>query len=356
MTVDRPRTLGELAASGYRIESVKDEMRRNLIAMLPSGEPLFPGILGYDETVVPQVQNAILSKHDILFLGLRGQAKTRMLRELVRLLDDAIPIVAGSEIHDNPFAPVSKHARDLIAVAGRRHADRVDRPRRPLSRKAGHAGCHDRRLDRRGRHDQARRGALSLERADDALRTDSPGEPGNLLHQRAARSGTQDPGRACSTCSKSATFRFAGIRCVWIWISAWSSRPTPRTTPTAGGSSRRSRTGSGRSFARIIRSRARSGWRSATRTRGSTAMTTASRQLLDSDFHQGAGRGGGAAGPHVAAREPAVGRFGADVDRQPGKRRLERRAAGDHPSASDGSCPGRRTWRSPCRARAASSS
>jgi magnesium chelatase subunit I len=120
MTVDRPRTLGELSASGYRIQTVKDEMRRNLIAKLPSGEPLFPGILGYDETVVPQVQNAILSKHDILFLGLRGQAKTRMLRELVRLLDDAMPIVAGSEIHDNPFAPVSKHARDLIASQGDR--------------------------------------------------------------------------------------------------------------------------------------------------------------------------------------------------------------------------------------------
>ena len=109
MTVDRPRTLGQLVSSGHRIESVKDEMRRNLIAKLPSGEPLFPGILGYDETVVPQVQNAILSKHDILFLGLRGQAKTRMLRELVLLLDDAVPIVAGSEIHDHPFAPVSKH-------------------------------------------------------------------------------------------------------------------------------------------------------------------------------------------------------------------------------------------------------
>ena len=118
MSVDRPRTLGELAESGYRIQTVKDEIRRNLIAMLPAGVPLFPGILGYDETVVPQVQNAILSKHDILFLGLRGQAKTRMLRELVRLLDDAIPIVAGSEIHDNPFAPVSKHARDLIASRG----------------------------------------------------------------------------------------------------------------------------------------------------------------------------------------------------------------------------------------------
>jgi magnesium chelatase subunit I len=118
MTADRPRTLGELAASGYRIESVKEEMRRNLIALLTSGKPLFPDILGYDETVVPQVQNAILSKHDILFLGLRGQAKTRMLRKLICLLDDAIPIVAGSEIHDNPFAPVSRHARDVIASRG----------------------------------------------------------------------------------------------------------------------------------------------------------------------------------------------------------------------------------------------
>ena len=86
---DRPATLGELKASGYRIESVKDEMRRNLIAKLRSGEPLFPDILGYEETVVPQIRNAILSKHDMLFLGLRGQAKTRMLRQLVHLLDDA---------------------------------------------------------------------------------------------------------------------------------------------------------------------------------------------------------------------------------------------------------------------------
>ena len=115
---DRPRTLGELKSSGYRIESVKDEMRRNLIARLQDGEPLFADILGYDQTVVPQIQNAILSKHDMLLLGLRGQAKTRMLRQLVQLLDDAIPIVAGSEVHDHPFAPISKHARDLIASQG----------------------------------------------------------------------------------------------------------------------------------------------------------------------------------------------------------------------------------------------
>ena len=80
-------------------------MRRNLLAKLRRGETLFPGIIGYDETVIPQVVNAVLSGHDLLFLGLRGQGKTRMLRMLVELLDDAVPIVAGSEINDDPLAP-----------------------------------------------------------------------------------------------------------------------------------------------------------------------------------------------------------------------------------------------------------
>ncbi|MCI0460629.1 MAG: sigma 54-interacting transcriptional regulator [Gemmataceae bacterium] len=116
--MDRPRTLGELKASNYRVSSVKDEMRRNLIRKLKTGEALFPGIIGYDETVLPQVQNAILSRHDMLFLGLRGQAKTRMLRQLVNLLDDAIPILAGSEVNDNPFAPISHYGRDRLAREG----------------------------------------------------------------------------------------------------------------------------------------------------------------------------------------------------------------------------------------------
>ncbi len=113
-----PRTLGDLLSTGYRSVSVKDEMRRNLIRKLKADEIIFDGILGYEESVVPQVQNAILSKHDILFLGLRGQAKTRMLRQLVRLLDDAIPIIAGSEVNDDPLHPLSKYARDLIAKHG----------------------------------------------------------------------------------------------------------------------------------------------------------------------------------------------------------------------------------------------
>jgi magnesium chelatase subunit I len=118
MSSDRPRTLGELRASGYRMESVKDEMRRNLVLRMRKGEPLFPDILGYEDTVVPQIQNAILSRHDMLFLGLRGQAKTRMLRQLVHLLDEWMPIVQGSEVHDHPYHPISKIGRDQVAERG----------------------------------------------------------------------------------------------------------------------------------------------------------------------------------------------------------------------------------------------
>merc|ERR1711916_175514 len=115
---DRPRTLGELRASGYAPISVKAEMRRNLLRKLRSGEPLFPGIVGYDDTVLPQIQNAILSQHDMLFLGLRGQGKTRMLRMLTQFLDDAIPVVEGSEINDDPVTPLSKYARERLATDG----------------------------------------------------------------------------------------------------------------------------------------------------------------------------------------------------------------------------------------------
>ena len=118
MATERPRTLGELRQSGYAMESVKDELRRNLIAKMRAKATLFPDILGYEETVVPQIQHAILSKHDLLLLGTRGQAKTRMLRQLVHLLDDALPIVEGSEINDHPYAPVSKEARDKVAALG----------------------------------------------------------------------------------------------------------------------------------------------------------------------------------------------------------------------------------------------
>ena len=111
-------TLGALRASGYRARSVKDEVRANLIARLRSGETVFPGLLGYDRTVIPQVQNALLGRHDFILLGLRGQAKSRLVRLLPRLLDEWVPEVDGSEIHDDPMEPVSKFARDLVAEQG----------------------------------------------------------------------------------------------------------------------------------------------------------------------------------------------------------------------------------------------
>ncbi len=116
--LDRYTTLGDLKAAGYRPRSVKDELRENLIAALRKGETLFPGILGYEETVLPQLQHALLGRHDLLLLGLRGQAKTRLVRLLPRLLDPAIPIVAGSEVNDDPFRPFSKYARERLADEG----------------------------------------------------------------------------------------------------------------------------------------------------------------------------------------------------------------------------------------------
>lgn len=114
----KERTLGELKASGYASRSVKDEMRSNLIAKLRSGERLFPGILGYEETVVPQIVNAILARHNFILLGLRGQAKSRIIRQLTELLDDEIPIIAGSEINDDPFHPLSAYGRQQVDLHG----------------------------------------------------------------------------------------------------------------------------------------------------------------------------------------------------------------------------------------------
>jgi magnesium chelatase subunit I len=117
-TPARPTTLGQLRAAGYRPRSVKHELRANLIARLVSEEPIFPGIVGYDETVIPALENAILAGQDVCLLGERGQAKTRLARLLVGLLDDAIPVVAGAELNDDPFAPISPTARALVTGQG----------------------------------------------------------------------------------------------------------------------------------------------------------------------------------------------------------------------------------------------
>ena len=124
MSIELPRTLGQLKQSEQyspaRIaqRTVKDEIRANLICRIRRGEPLFPGIVGYEETVAPQVVNALLSRHNFILLGLRGQAKTRLIRSLTTLLDEHLPYIEGSEIRDNPFAPVSRFGRDRIAEMG----------------------------------------------------------------------------------------------------------------------------------------------------------------------------------------------------------------------------------------------
>ncbi|HXL80867.1 MAG TPA: hypothetical protein VN951_08330 [Pyrinomonadaceae bacterium] len=113
-----PQTFGELKTSGYQSVSVKDELRANLIKKLKRSEKLFPGIVGYDETVIPQLVNAILAKHNIILLGLRGQAKSRIIRQLTELLDDHIPIIAGSEVNDDPFHPISAYGRQTLGLHG----------------------------------------------------------------------------------------------------------------------------------------------------------------------------------------------------------------------------------------------
>jgi magnesium chelatase subunit I len=122
-TQELPRTLGALRASSFSEErlagrSVKDELRNNLICKIQRGENLFPGILGYDETVVPQVVNAVLSRHHFILLGLRGQAKTRLIRQLTSLLDEFVPYVDGCEIHDHPYRPICRRCRTMIAEMG----------------------------------------------------------------------------------------------------------------------------------------------------------------------------------------------------------------------------------------------
>jgi magnesium chelatase subunit I len=116
--MNRPKRVAELRASGFAPRSVKDEMRQNLLRMLASGEPPFPGIHGYDRTVIPAIQNAILARHDIILLGLRGQAKTRILRALVNFLDEEIPVISGCPINDAPYQPICRQCRLAAEAKG----------------------------------------------------------------------------------------------------------------------------------------------------------------------------------------------------------------------------------------------
>src|SRR6059036_43354 len=118
--MSKPRTIGELRASGYQPKTVKQELRDNLIARIRKGTALFPGIVGYEGSVIPQIENAILSGQDIVFLGERGQAKSRLIRSLASLLDAEVPVIDGCEINDNPYAPICRACRDRVAAQGDR--------------------------------------------------------------------------------------------------------------------------------------------------------------------------------------------------------------------------------------------
>lgn len=114
----RPATIGQLKRSRYKVVPVREEMRRNLVRILKAGDKLFPGIVGFDDSVVPQLQNAILAGQDIVLLGERGQAKSRLIRRLVSLLDDEIPVIAGCEINDNPYDPVCRACKIKVEHDG----------------------------------------------------------------------------------------------------------------------------------------------------------------------------------------------------------------------------------------------
>lgn len=118
MDIKKIKTLGELKTSGYQYRSIKEEIRRNLVARLQKKEPSFTGIVGYEDSVIPDVERALLSKHNIIFLGLRGQAKTRMARQMTELLDEYIPCIAGSDINDDPLHPISRYAQEQISTYG----------------------------------------------------------------------------------------------------------------------------------------------------------------------------------------------------------------------------------------------
>ena len=194
---DKPSasTLADLRASGWRSRTVKEELRANLLERLAVGSQVFPGVVGYEESVVPAIENAILAGHDLVFLGERGQAKTRMARLLVGLLDAWLPIVRGGELNDDPFAPVSPAARAIVERDGDATADRLAAARPALRREARDARHHDRRPHRRGRPDQGRRGPLPVRRADPALRPHPARQPRHRRDQRAAGPGRADPGR-----------------------------------------------------------------------------------------------------------------------------------------------------------------
>ena len=151
----RPATIGELRASGYPDRTVKEELRENLLSRLGRGEDLFPSIVGFDDSVIPALERGILAGHDLIMLGERGQAKTRLIRHLAGLLDDDVPVVAGCEVNDHPYRPICARCRSLAATEGdavpigwlprdRRYAEKLATPDTSVGDLIGRASCRER--------------------------------------------------------------------------------------------------------------------------------------------------------------------------------------------------------------------
>ena len=253
--MSQPTTLGALRDTGYRSRSVKTEIRENLLDRLRSGETAFPGIVGFDDTVLPQLESALLAGHDLVLLGERGQGKTRLMRTIGQLLDEWTPVVEGCEINDDPMAPVCARCRKLAGRARRRAAGRLEAPRRAVRREAGHPGHRvgdlvgdvdpvkvaegrtlgDPETVHYGLLPRTNRGIFGINELPD-LAERIQVAMFNVLEERDIQ------------------VRGYSLR-LPIDVLLVASAPTPRTTPTAAGSSPRSRTASGPSCARTTRTR-----------------------------------------------------------------------------------------------------
>lgn len=187
MPQSKATNLQDLRASGWVSKSVKQELRDNFLRMLAAGDELFPGIVGYENTVVPEINIALIAGHDMLFLGEKGQGKSRLMRTLVRFLDDEIPFIAHPEapLHDDPYRPITRVCRELVASVPAREIPIGWWPRPALRRatRSRHKVCRHHRRDRPG---QTGRRRQHVGRSGVALRTDSPHAPRPLRDERTA--------------------------------------------------------------------------------------------------------------------------------------------------------------------------
>ena len=269
----KPKTLEKLKASGYRPRSVKEEMRESLLGGLDGEGPLFPGIVGYDETVIPQISNALLSKHNMILLGLRGQAKSRILRSLVNLLDEEIPIIEGCEIPCDPFKPIGAEAHEILRSKGgktpirwlprdQRYVEKLATPDVTIADiigdidpiKAAKEGLllGDELTMHFGLLPRANRGIFAINELPDLAGKIQVGLF-NIMQEATSRSGA--------------------IRCGCSLMSSWCSQPTPRTIPLEAKSSHPSRTESAPRSGPTIPPRWMMGSRSPRRKRGLSGGT-----------------------------------------------------------------------------------